>query len=86
MHISWALVRVAKAFLETPRHDVFDLSRAAGVEHSIVVNMVARMVVEGWLVTEDGWIFEVTPTGRRALIKVLAQAKAFNDKRQGTSS
>lgn len=87
VNISWALVRVAKAFLETPRYDLYDLRRAVSARRDVVDNLIVRMVIKGWLVTEDGWVFEVTPDGRRALVDVLTRARAFNDKRQrGTSS
>jgi hypothetical protein len=88
VHNSWALVRVAKAFLESPppRHCTHDLALLAGVERRIVDNLVTRMVIEGWLATEDGWTFEVTPAGRRAMVTVLVQAKALHDARQGRAS
>jgi predicted transcriptional regulator len=86
VHISWALVRVAKAFLETPRYDPYDLSRAVSVRRDVIDNLIVRMVVEGWLTTEDGWLFEVTTDGRRALVDVLTRARAFSEKRQGAAS
>lgn len=86
MHISWALLRVAKALLEQPRYDVYDLARDASVDPPTVNNLVIRMVVNGWLSTEDGWIFELTPTGRRELVTVLTRARAFNNTKRSASS
>lgn len=79
-------MRVAKAFLQTPRYDTYDLAREVHVQQSIVDNLVVRMTTEGWLTTDDGWNFDLTPEGQRALITVLTQARAFNDKRQGRAS
>jgi DNA-binding MarR family transcriptional regulator len=78
VHISWALIRVAKAFLEIPRHDVFDLAGETHVDLAVIDRLIPRMVREGWLTTEDGWIFQVTPAGQRALVTVLARAQAFS--------
>jgi hypothetical protein len=83
VHTSWALIRVAKAFLRTPRYDTYDLAQATSLPREVVDNLVARMVGEGWLSTEDGWAFELTPTGEPALRTVLTQARTFNQTRQG---
>lgn len=83
VHNSWALLRVAKAFLRTPNHDVHDLVQVAKVDRGDLDKMIPRMVTEGWLTTADGWIFQLTPTGRAALTTMLTQARTFNNNRQG---
>jgi DNA-binding MarR family transcriptional regulator len=78
MHLSWALARVAKAFLTNPAQDGHDLARRTSLKRPVVDGLLTRMVIEGWLETADGWTFELTPVGHRELRTVLTKMEAFN--------
>jgi hypothetical protein len=73
VHNSWALLRVAAQFLKEPVNDIADLGEKVGIPQTVADSLVPRMVAEGWLDTDDGWVFSVTPAGRLALEKKLRQ-------------
>lgn len=77
MHNSWALVRLAAQFLKQPENDIYDLAKKAGINQQVVDSLVPRMAAEGWLATDEGWVFRLTEKGRLALTKKIQQSRSY---------
>lgn len=86
MHNSWALVRVAKVFLDEPdhEHDAYELAGKAGVTTEVLDKLLIRLCANHWLATDDGWKWRLTPVGRRRMVKAIRQARAFTSPEGGT--